>query len=366
MRKLAEIGDGLRALEVAEERELAGQIAGILYLTAALTALLLLVIPGTPVSSPPTVLALSAFGAVWGLICLLVIPWRQIHPLFSHLSSGMGLPITAIAMAATGGAESPARFYLLFIVFYVCYFYPPREAIPHLIGCVAVLVVPLAYDAGAIDRGLLAETVVLAPTFFVLGALIMGGRQVLLTLSRQDPLTGLVNRRAFEQTLWSSIECRRGSTNFGLMLCDLDSFKSVNDRHGHPAGDRVLCQAAATLKEAVRFVDVVARVGGDEFAIVVDGADEESMRLLAERMRAELRVAGEGLGLDGYQLDASLGWAIFPGDGADADKLVAHADDALRGQKLANDTSWPRRRVRSGELGEHPEISSLLRGSVPG
>jgi diguanylate cyclase (GGDEF)-like protein len=348
VRKLVEIGDGLRALEVTEERELAGQIAGLLYLTASFTALLLLVLPGTPVTSVATVLIVAGFGIAWGLTCLFLIPWQRANPLVSHLSSGMGLPITAIAMAATGGAESPARFYLLFIVFYASYFYPPREAIPHLIGCVVVLLLPLAYDANAIEGGLLAETLVLAPTFFVLGALIMGGRRVLLTLSRRDPLTGLVNRRAFEQTLWSSIE-RSRDPNFGLMLCDLDSFKSVNDRHGHPEGDRVLCRTADTLKAAVRFEDTVARVGGDEFAIVVDGADDASMRALADRIHSELREAGERLDLDGFALHASLGWAIFPGEADSAEALVARADLALRDQKLAADGSWPRRRTRAVE-----------------
>lgn len=348
MRKLAEIGDGLRALEVSEERELAGQIAGVLYLTASLSALLLLVAPGVPISSVTTVVVVSTLGIAWGLICLTLIPWQRVHPVVSHLSSAMGLPITAAAMAATGGAESPARFYLLFVVFYACYFYPPREAIPHLIGCVIVLVLPITYDADAIEGGLLAETIVLAPAFIVLGALIMGGRQVLLTLSRRDPLTGLVNRRAFEQTLSSATE-RRRNAGFGLMLCDLDSFKAVNDHHGHPEGDRVLCRTADTLKMTVRFEDTVARVGGDEFAIVVDGADDASMRVLAERIEVELRQAGERLDLDGFELGASLGWAIWPADAECPDSLVARADQALRDQKLANDVSWPRQRVRSTE-----------------
>ena len=66
----------------------------------------------------------------------------------------MGLPITAIAMAASGGAQSPTRFYLLFIIFYASYFYPPREAIPYLVGCVIVHCLPLVYDSGRDRRGL--------------------------------------------------------------------------------------------------------------------------------------------------------------------------------------------------------------------
>ena len=345
MGKRFEAGGGLRALEVTEERELAGRVAGLLYLIAAATVALLLLVPGTPVDSLSAVLALSAVGAIWGITCLFAIPWRSVHPLVSHVSTGMGLPLTAAAMAATGGADSPTRFYLLFVVFYVSYFYPPREAIPHLVGCVLVLLVPLTYDQGAIEQGLLAETLVLTPTFLVLGGLIMGGRQILLELSRNDPLTGLVNRRAFEQRLVNSTDGRGDSRPFGLMLCDLDSFKSVNDRHGHPEGDRVLREAAEALRATVRSEDVVARVGGDEFAIVVKDADEEMMRAMADRLDRELALAGTRVKLDGYELAASLGWAIYPRDTPCRKELVSLADIALREQKAARGISAGRTRL---------------------
>ena len=347
MAKLNEAVRGLRALEVSEERELAGRVAGLLYLTGAFTVPLLLLLPGVDVDSAAAVLAASGFSLVWGVACLLVIPWPTVNPLVSHLSSGMGLPLTAITMAGTGGADSPARFYLLFIVFYASYFYPPREAIPHLVGCIAVLLLPLAYDPDAVGSGLLAELVVLAPAFLVLGGLIMAGKQVMLVLSRHDPLTGLVNRRAFEQRLEHSLDGR--GRRFGLMLCDLDSFKSVNDRHGHPEGDRVLRETATALLATVRGDDVVARLGGDEFAVVVDDADDRTMTALAERLRTELRRAGESLGLSGYELGASIGWAIYPGDGASGRDLVVLADEALRREKHTSRIKSPARRVLATE-----------------
>jgi diguanylate cyclase (GGDEF)-like protein len=341
--RLSELGRGLRALAVTEERELGGRIAGLLYLTAAVTVPLLLLIPGTPVDSAAAVLACSGFSIVWGVLCLAVIPWPTVHPLVSHFSSGMGLPLTAITVAATGGAESPARFYLLFVVVYASYFYPPREALPHLLGCVVVLLLPLAYDPDAVQSGVLAETLVLGPAFLLLGALIMAGKEVMLDLSRHDPLTGLVNRRVFEQRLDGSLD-GRGSRRFGLMLCDLVGFKSVNDRHGHPEGDRVLRETAAVLEAAVRTSDVVARLGGDEFAVVVDGADDRAMSALAGRLREALRAAGAQLGLDGFELSASIGWAIFPTDADSGKSLVALADEALREDKRAGRiSSGPRR-----------------------
>jgi diguanylate cyclase (GGDEF)-like protein len=324
---------GLRALQVAEERELAGRVAGLLYLVGAATVGLLLLMPGTDTSDPAVVLALAAVAAGWGLLCLFVIPWRRVHPLLSHLSSGLGLPLTAVAMAATGGAQSPARFYLLFIVFYCSYFYPPREAIPHLAGCVVVLLLPLFYDSNAVDQGLLGETLVLVPSFFVLGGLIMGGKRIMLELARHDALTGLVNRRAFGQRLEESLRRRRRTDSFGLLLCDLDDFKEVNTRHGHPEGDRVLREAAMALTAAVRDGDLVARLGGDEFAVVAAVADDAEMATLAERVRAQLELANDRLGLSDCELSASIGWALFPKDADSSEGLVAKADLALRHSK---------------------------------
>jgi diguanylate cyclase (GGDEF)-like protein len=333
--RFAEVGSGLRSLEVDEERELAGKVAGLLYLTAAATVPLLLVMPGVDVDSAAAVLACSGYSVVWGVLCLTVIRWPTVHPLISHFSNAMGLVLTAITVAATGGADSPARFYLLFVVVYASYFYPPKEAVPHLLGCVAVLLLPLAYDPHAVDAGLLAETMVLAPAFLALGALIMAGKQVMVELSRHDPLTGLLNRRVFEQRLGGSLDGRSGR-HFGLMLCDLVSFKSVNDRHGHPEGDRVLRETAAALQASVRTGDVVARLGGDEFAVVVAGADDPTMRALASRLRAALRDYGAKLGLGDFELEASIGWAVFPTDATSGKELVAHADQALRDDKHSN------------------------------
>ena len=327
-----------RALEVTEERELAGQAAGLLYLTAAATITLLLALPGVHADTP-VVLALAAYSLAWGVLCLTVIPWRRVNPLVSHFSTGMGLVLTAIAMAATGGADSPARFYLLFIVVYACYFYPPREAIPHLLGCIVVLILPLFYDSNAIYEGLLAETIILAPTFIVLGGLIIGGKQIVLELARHDALTSLVNRRAFVERLRESISGRRRADGqaFGLMVCDLDDFKAVNTRYGHPEGDRVLQEAAKALSAAVRDGDLVARLGGDEFAIVAAGADDPGMEALSKRVANRLEEADERLGLTDYRLSASFGWALFPRDADSSERLVARADYALRRAKAESE-----------------------------
>jgi diguanylate cyclase (GGDEF)-like protein len=333
-------GRGLRALAFHEERRLAGLVAGGLYATGAATATAILLLPGVPKAHWRGMLVLALVGMVWGAVCFAAIPWERAHPLVSHLSSAMGFPITALAVAATGGANSPARYYLLFIVVYCSYFYPPSEAIPYLVGCVAVYALPVLYDSGAVDEGFVADLAVMAPTFLVLGGLIIAGKRLLVELrdradelARCDSLTGLANRRAFADALAAQQGGRRADDVFGLLLVDLDGFKDANTLYGFPAGDDVLKETAAALRSTTRPADLVARLGGDEFALLIRGASEQRMQTLANRVLGALRAADEKLELTGFRLSGSVGWALYPQDAETGDELVAAADLALRGAK---------------------------------
>ena len=149
--------------------------------------------------------------------------------------------------------------------------------------------------------------------------------------ARTDTLTALPNRRWFEQRLEEELRrAQRYKQNFSLMLLDADRFKDVNDRHGHPAGDAVLKELARILAQQVRDVDFAARVGGEEFAVVLPETDHIGAKLVAERVRravagAPLRPAG------GPELDmtVSIGVACFPACGETIEDIVAHADQAL-------------------------------------
>jgi diguanylate cyclase (GGDEF)-like protein len=330
----------LHALDITEERRLAGTLAGVLYLTGGITVLGLLVLPGADTSHWQVVVASSAFAVAWALVCFFVIHWENVSPWVSHLSSAMGFPIVAVTMWATGGASSPARFYLFFILVYVAYFYPPREAFPYLIGCIVVHGLPLLYDDQAVESHLPGELVIAGATYLVLGAGIMAGKRLLvdlreqaLELSLHDSLTGLYNRRALMNLLDKHVGGQRATDATGLLLVDLDEFKEANTLFGHPGGDVVLKATARALLASARGDDMVARLGGDEFAIVARGVDRVVMDKLAQRVVQSVREQDEILQLDGFQVRASVGWAIYPGDAKTVDELMVAADDALRGAK---------------------------------
>ena len=148
----------------------------------------------------------------------------------------------------------------------------------------------------------------------------------LQALAATDWLTGLHNHRAFQEVLGRQFaQSVRSRQPLSLVMLDVDEFKRYNDDFGHPAGDIVLRQIAATLRLGVREGDLVARYGGEEFAIVLPGADRAQAVTLAERLREEIASAPWPL----RALTASLGVATCPPEGTSPDCLIQKADDAL-------------------------------------
>jgi diguanylate cyclase (GGDEF)-like protein len=143
-----------------------------------------------------------------------------------------------------------------------------------------------------------------------------------------DPLSGLFNRRYFHQRLAEELErAQRYGMPVALAMVDLDNFKTVNDRHGHLAGDAIIHQTADLMRRSVRVFDICTRFGGDEFAIVMPGSTLDAAMRIAERIRE--RVAAESFG-DGLQLQvtASIGVAVAD-TGVGTSDLIAQADHAL-------------------------------------
>lgn len=143
--------------------------------------------------------------------------------------------------------------------------------------------------------------------------------------STHDALTGLLNRRSFDQTLLeSAARSERYRWPFALALFDLDHFKALNDRFGHASGDLVLRAVGAELRRSLRSGDVAARVGGDEFAVIVADGNDETVAALLDRVRAGVQ---ESVTLG--QVDFSTGVAFAPTEATDVDDLYRLADGRL-------------------------------------
>lgn len=148
--------------------------------------------------------------------------------------------------------------------------------------------------------------------------------------TRRDPLTNLLNRRALESTLnaeWQRLQ--HGGAGFALLALDLDNFKNVNDRHGHPAGDAVLVQTAQRLRAAVRDVDTVARTGGEEFVVLLPRATPESALATAQRLRQGMADAPFDLPGGPLRVTVSVGMAWARPDDTEAQQVMQRADRAL-------------------------------------
>ena len=160
-------------------------------------------------------------------------------------------------------------------------------------------------------------------------------------LAERDPLTGLFNRRRFERELAERIEAAgRSHERVALFFFDLDEFKSVNDLFGHRMGDQVLLQVAGEIRAQLRRSEFFARIGGDEFALVVSHADDDQIRSLAERLMRVIEGLSVQLGEVRLSLTSSLGIAISPDHTRDALDLISHADAAMYQAKDAGKNTW--------------------------
>jgi diguanylate cyclase (GGDEF)-like protein len=166
-------------------------------------------------------------------------------------------------------------------------------------------------------------------------AIALSNARLVERLERQaseDPLTGLANQRTFHLACGQELSrSARDGRPMSIVALDLDHFKAINDAHGHPYGDEVLRRAARALAECVRPHDTVARMGGEEFALLLPDTDAEDARAVAERARA----AVGSVVLPGRPLTASAGIASHAGAHAALERMLAHADRALYQAKAA-------------------------------
>ena len=154
--------------------------------------------------------------------------------------------------------------------------------------------------------------------------------------ARTDPLTGLLNRRGFSEVMQGELErARRSARPVSLVACDLDHFKRFNDAFGHPEGDVALARVGELLQDFDRRADTAARMGGEEFALILPGTDEHRAYVVAERLRDEVAQAFCEMH---SPLTVSVGVASYPESATDVEALIQAADRALyAAKKLGRD-----------------------------
>ena len=178
-------------------------------------------------------------------------------------------------------------------------------------------------------------------------------------VARTDQLSGIANRRSFDETLsyWLSSSNRKNK-HFTLVLCDVDHFKWINDTHGHLAGDRVVTRIGEVLRDQVRGSDFVARIGGDEFALLLAQDNPEIAGEIADRIRSAISARTFDVGHDNERLAVtfSMGVAISV-EGDSAETLLHRADQALYTSKQSG-----RNRLRFADPQTEPESEPLATG----
>lgn len=170
------------------------------------------------------------------------------------------------------------------------------------------------------------------------------GQEAIAELARTDPLTGLANRRSFDEAARRALElCRRRTELLGIALFDIDGFKRLNDNFGHYHGDTVLKALADRLRHVTRSSDLPARLGGDEFVVLLEnGRDPESLQRAVERLRQELQ---RPLDVEGrlFDLKISIGFSFFPHNGQNVGDLLRAADISMYADKRAKGHGDPAR-----------------------
>ncbi|HKV45204.1 MAG TPA: HD domain-containing phosphohydrolase [bacterium] len=204
-------------------------------------------------------------------------------------------------------------------------------------GVASYLLAALAARPPATPAGVLVPAAAIA-VLHVGAALVAGEARATSHLALTDPLTGLANRRLLDWRLAEELsQAQRTDGTFALVYLDIQNFKDVNLRVGQRAGDRALIRIAQILRDTMRTHDVIARMGGDEFAILAPALTETDITVVVERIRTAVARATTLP----YPLRVAAGWAIAPHDGGDAAALLETAESAVYEQKLQTHLSGP-------------------------
>jgi diguanylate cyclase (GGDEF)-like protein len=322
-----------------DDRRVIALSAAAIYSGAAFLGIFESLIPGgEPFSVVPAAGALA-------LSTLTVLLGPRLPRAALAVLGPLGAAMIAVAMSTTTGYTDAAVLYMWPAVWMAFFFGTWGTVV--IIGWICAVhgtaLLALPAEMNNVDRWIDVSVAVLVVAVVVRTLAARNERLVanLETEARVDPLTGLLNRRGLEERLAAELSrAARDGSPLGVVAFDLDHFKAVNDEHGHEVGDRVLAWLGALLREQGRGVDVTARVGGEEFVVLLPRADADAATVYAERVRRAVEAVRPGTGRARLGLSESLPLSVSAGVAAatapiDGAALMAAADQALYSAKRA-------------------------------
>ena len=318
-----------------DTRELMGRVAAWMFMAGSLTTVAAIVLPHSPEAD---------IAGFWGMAAGLALVSGFLFSFSGRLPSwayqcaiSAGSLIVALSLYFNGerhgGKAADNEVLFVWIALYAGYFFTRTQLITQLI--VAYGVVLLAIHPGQVGYTRWLITVGMISAAGGLVHVLKHRNDHLVTrlfeAVRTDVLTGLVNRQGFDEHFELELQrSRRTAQPVALILSDIDEFKQVNDRFGHPAGDAVLTAVGQVLRDSARDLDIVARIGGDEFAAILPATTAASAQALAARMRVEVAKLPSA---SGEPLIMSFGIVECPSHGNRREILVQRADAALYAAK---------------------------------
>jgi diguanylate cyclase (GGDEF)-like protein len=332
----------------------------------------------TGISATLGVLSLSAdgfvqpgtHGAVWltwwlgdlvgalivaPLVLLWSADWRlRFSPVRAGETTALLLAVLAGGLVMFGGflPPFPLTFLSLPLLLWPAFRFGPREAVSvaALLGMIAVA--GTLRGVGSFAGGSPNHSLLLLQSFMgvsTLTALAVAGEVAerkrlearLSHLADYDSLTDVLSRRRFQEQLEQQLaDTRRYGTPAALLFVDMDDFKSVNDRFGHAAGDKVLAGVAALLRGRLRDSDSLGRIGGDEFVVLLPHTDREQAEAVAGQLLKAIATQPTVLGEKEIRSAASIGIALLSDHGQTLEEVLAHADDAMFAAKAAGHNTF--------------------------
>ena len=325
--------------------DLARRMAAILCVLGALLTLILWPLSPLDRAIGDAGWLIGAGIVLWGAAIALALRSRSFTWTFERflVCSYLGVATISVMQWLAGGADAPYKNLLLLPLVFVSATNPPRRVAPLLLLIAAALAAPLAYNgwSGDVAAGIIATIVLWTALSFVIVIMMSGIRAQRLALrhdeakareeARIDELTGIGNRRAFDEGLADEIaRADRMDVELTVAMADIVNFKAINDEWGHLEGDRVLRAVAEAMANELRTPDRVYRWGGDEFALILPGTGEDGATCLGERLLN--KVAAACRRPDGEQILVRFGAAELR-DGMDCKALLEAADLALLAER---------------------------------